>query len=244
MKFIAHRGFIHKYPENTQLAINQALHHGAEYIEFDIQLTQDKVPVLLHDANLHRSSKINKNIYELTLEDFLSYPASFPKQFADKFSTSCFTSLKALLDSISDTSTICLFVEIKIESISHFGREECLRAIVEAMRSYSIKWVLLSYDEQILSLAKKQNISVAWVLKHHNRFSKGVAQQLCPQYIFCNYKKLRWKPRPFWKGPWDWALYDIFDLRLAKKFFQRGVSFIETGDIEKLLNQYQKEAET
>jgi len=46
-----HRGFCAKYPENTMISFQAALEMGVDAIEFDVWLTADKVPVLIHDGN-------------------------------------------------------------------------------------------------------------------------------------------------------------------------------------------------
>ncbi len=49
---IAHRGNAAEFPENTLPAFESALELGVRNIEFDVQLTSDKVPVVIHDADL------------------------------------------------------------------------------------------------------------------------------------------------------------------------------------------------
>ena len=51
---IAHRGNAAEFPENTLPAFESALELGVRNIEFDVQLTSDKVPVVIHDADLKR----------------------------------------------------------------------------------------------------------------------------------------------------------------------------------------------
>lgn len=53
---IAHRGASAYAPENTLPAFALALEQGADAIELDIQLTQDGVPVVLHDATVNRTT--------------------------------------------------------------------------------------------------------------------------------------------------------------------------------------------
>ena len=50
-----HRGFCAKYPENTLLSYEKAIEIGVDAIEFDIWLSKDKVPVLMHDGNAKRT---------------------------------------------------------------------------------------------------------------------------------------------------------------------------------------------
>ncbi len=51
---IAHRGASAEAPENTLAAFQRALALKVDGIELDVQLTRDGVPVVFHDASLHR----------------------------------------------------------------------------------------------------------------------------------------------------------------------------------------------
>ncbi|HEV2234750.1 MAG TPA: glycerophosphodiester phosphodiesterase family protein [Terriglobia bacterium] len=53
---IGHRGAAGEAPENTLAAFDLALRQGADGIEFDVHLSSDGVPVVLHDARLERTS--------------------------------------------------------------------------------------------------------------------------------------------------------------------------------------------
>lgn len=55
-KIIAHRGYSGKYPENTMLAFRRALESGCDGIEFDVHLSRDGVPVIIHDETLDRTT--------------------------------------------------------------------------------------------------------------------------------------------------------------------------------------------
>ncbi len=49
---VAHRGASADLPENTLVAFEAAARAGADVIEFDLRLTADGVPVVLHDEDL------------------------------------------------------------------------------------------------------------------------------------------------------------------------------------------------
>lgn len=53
---IAHRGARNKAPENTLAAFKLAKEQGAVWMETDVKLTQDGVPVLMHDDTLDRTT--------------------------------------------------------------------------------------------------------------------------------------------------------------------------------------------
>lgn len=52
----AHRGASASAPENTLEALELAIEHLADFAEIDVQLTQDGVVILMHDANLKRTT--------------------------------------------------------------------------------------------------------------------------------------------------------------------------------------------
>ena len=80
-----HRGFCGQYPENTLLSYEKAMELGVDAIEFDIWLSKDKVPVLMHDGNAHRTCGVDKHLRDMTLEEIKQLdPCSFRK-FGETF---------------------------------------------------------------------------------------------------------------------------------------------------------------
>lgn len=66
--FIAsHRGGGVAAPENTLPAITAALSGGFDYVEVDVALTADRVPVLMHDATVDRTTNGHGRLSALTL---------------------------------------------------------------------------------------------------------------------------------------------------------------------------------
>lgn len=65
----AHRGSAFKAPENTLSAIKQAIDDGADYIEIDIRMTADGVPVLWHDTDMKRVFGLDGKISDISLEE-------------------------------------------------------------------------------------------------------------------------------------------------------------------------------
>jgi len=66
-KIIAHRGASGDAPENTLAAIKMAADHGATWIEIDVNISRDAVPVLFHDDGLSRCSNGKGLVIEHTL---------------------------------------------------------------------------------------------------------------------------------------------------------------------------------
>ena len=74
-KIVAHRGGGKLAPENTIAAMRCGLNHGFRGVEFDVMLTKDGVPVVMHDPQLGRTVAGEGSIAELTAQDLTARDA-------------------------------------------------------------------------------------------------------------------------------------------------------------------------
>lgn len=56
--------------ENTVTSFNLAARNGAQFVEFDVQVTKDGVPVIFHDDVIITEDHVPRRIGELTLDEF------------------------------------------------------------------------------------------------------------------------------------------------------------------------------
>jgi glycerophosphoryl diester phosphodiesterase len=77
---VAHRGNRVASPENTVAALREAVDLGADAIEFDVRLTRDGIPVLMHDEELDRTTDARGRLssYMLTELETVNAGARFP----------------------------------------------------------------------------------------------------------------------------------------------------------------------
>ncbi|NFT93482.1 glycerophosphodiester phosphodiesterase [Clostridium botulinum] len=106
----AHRGASINYPENTMKAFEMAVEQNADWIELDVQLTSDGVPVVMHDSNLYRISGVNKNIWEVTYNDIKDLDCS--SWFSSEFAGERISTLGEVLD-FAKKEHIKLNIELK-----------------------------------------------------------------------------------------------------------------------------------
>ncbi|KEQ17290.1 glycerophosphodiester phosphodiesterase [Endozoicomonas numazuensis] len=64
----AHRGIPSKAPENTLSGIRLAAQLGARWVELDTQLSKDRIPVIMHDESLDRTTNGTGLLREKTLD--------------------------------------------------------------------------------------------------------------------------------------------------------------------------------
>lgn len=63
---LGHRGASAVAPENTLAAFSRALKDNADGFEFDVRLSSDGVPVVIHDPSLKRTASLPHLVSELT----------------------------------------------------------------------------------------------------------------------------------------------------------------------------------
>ena len=68
-KFIAHRGVPNYAPENTLASFMKAHALGATWVEFDVMLTRDGYPIIMHDFTLDRTTNGHGNVADTDLID-------------------------------------------------------------------------------------------------------------------------------------------------------------------------------
>ena len=80
-----HRGYCAKYPENTLVSFEAAIDRGVDAFEFDVWLTSDKVPVIMHDGNAARTCGVYGVIRDMTLEEVKGLEPCCREKFGDKY---------------------------------------------------------------------------------------------------------------------------------------------------------------
>jgi glycerophosphoryl diester phosphodiesterase len=107
----AHRGFSAKYPENTIPAFIAADEAGADIIEFDLRGSRERIPVVLHDPLLQRTSDGSGKVGDYSLTQLKELDFSYRWKQGD-----------------SDPSLLGLSTKVPISTF-----EEALQAIPESL---------------------------------------------------------------------------------------------------------------
>ena len=235
-QLVAHRGFSLRYPENTLLAIKQAFIAGACYVECDVHLTRDGEPVLLHDAELQRTTGQQGNINSLKLEQVKNVSAHFESRFGQKYVAEPIPTLAQLVGVMSKWPQRRVFVEIKRATIREFGREFVLQKVVDVVEPIANQVIIISFDYEIMRLVKKnKSFQTGWVIEEWSSSNLELATQLKPDYMFVDYECVPNELASLPEASWNWVLYEIDDVQAACVWVRKGAKFIETNDIGGLL---------
>jgi glycerophosphoryl diester phosphodiesterase len=108
---IGHRGASAVAPENTIAAFRAAIEAGADGIEFDVRMSSDGVPVVIHDETLKRTAGVRRRVKDLSVEQL------------NDFDVPSLTQLFALFKS----NKLLLYLEIKGREVAL--TEECCRLV-------------------------------------------------------------------------------------------------------------------
>jgi len=236
-KLVAHRGHASQYPENTLPAIESALKAGACYVEVDIQLTADGIPVLFHDDDMQRITGQNQSITKLNADQLKQYSASEKSRFDEKFSGTSIPTLAELLTLLRAWPGRQAFIEIKDESTKRFGTEIVVEKIMAQLTPLGCQCIPISYEVAALEVARSLGADkIGWVAAKWDDTSHQSAIDLAPDYLFTNHTRLPENPDEIWRGPWQWALYEVTDPALALTLATKEIELIETMAIEEMLS--------
>jgi len=236
---VGHRGYPLAFPENTLLGHQQAVIHGARYLETDVQCTRDGVPVLYHDADTRRLSGASGSLLDRTLDELGGLSACNPRRFGDRFAGTPIPTLRAFAGWLAQHPAVTVFVEIKGQSLKRFGREQVVAWVMEALQGLERRCVIISFDDRCIEhTAARYEIQTGWVLPAWNRRTEARARALAPDYLIAEHVQIPRRDADIWRGPWQWMVYVINDLAAATAYVERGIRLVETDAIGEMLDQY------
>jgi len=147
---IAHRGASTHAPENTLAAFQMAIDVGSDGIEFDVRLSADGVPVVIHDATLKRTASLHERVDEMTADELAEidvgswFNERYPSRVKEQFAGQGVSTLAQVLDLLSGFPGI-VYIELKTEK-GNFG--EIARAVCNTIGGSSMlpQIIIKSFD--------------------------------------------------------------------------------------------------
>jgi glycerophosphoryl diester phosphodiesterase len=236
-QLVAHRGYMQRFPENSWSGLRAALEAGGCWLEFDVQLCRDGQFVLLHDDNLARTAGVDQSIFAIDSANLIA-SVHEPRRLGERFAPTSVATLSDVLQQLTAWPDARAMVEIKQESIDHWGLDLVMAKLVPLLAAHQPQCTLIAYNSAALQWSRRHaDIPVGWVLEQYDAAHHARAAALSPQYLICNERKLPENEIP-WRGPWQWMLYDITDPEQAMSWAARGVALIETADIGAMLQDH------
>jgi len=231
---VAHRGNAAEFPENTLPAFQSALDLGVRFLELDVHLSRDGVPVVIHDHLLLRTTGLPGSVFDHDAAELARLEASEPQRFGDRHSGVKMPLLHDVLGLLAGRPEITLFIEIKQASLVQFGHDHVVSRVLEVTKPWRPQCVLISFDLAAIHRARRLgDAPIGWVLSEYDNHSRLKFEALQPQFLFCDHEKLPPAGR-LWQGPWRWAIYDVATLPLAMSLAERGADYVETMAVREM----------
>ncbi len=121
-KLIGHRGVKDLCPENTLESIDRAFEIGLTFVEIDVKISKDKIPILLHDDTLDRTTNGSGLAIDYDYENIKKLDAG---KFFYKKNTNIF------VPKLEDTLNLCINnnvnLNIELKPNKNFEKENTLK---------------------------------------------------------------------------------------------------------------------
>lgn len=234
-QLVAHRGNAGECPENTLPAFRSALELGVRYLELDVQIASDGVPMVFHDSHLERTTAATGSVFDRRAGELAQIEAGEPRRFGDRYRGTKIPRLAEVLALIADRPDVTVFVEIKSESLRHYGHDQVVGAVIKTILPQREQCVIISYDMTAIFRARQiSGVRIGWVLEHYDEHSRLKYEALRPEFLFADHESLPPSGGTLWRGPWQWVIFEVVTLPLALSLAERGARHIETMAVREM----------
>ncbi|UOQ59040.1 hypothetical protein MUN76_08180 [Leucobacter rhizosphaerae] len=146
---VSHRGAAAIAPENTLTAMRVAFEQDVEFVETDVQVTADGVPILMHDPTLDRTTSGSGPVAAHTLAEIQALDAG--SWFGPEFAGERVPTLEEFVAVLEPTTTRAL-VELK-----GVWQPEQVASLVEFLRSHYLvnRVALQSFELPTLEMLRE-----------------------------------------------------------------------------------------
>jgi glycerophosphoryl diester phosphodiesterase len=233
---VAHRGNAREFPENTIASLRSAIELGALYVEFDVHLSADEVPIVIADESLIRTAGRPESVFEMSARELLRIEATERSRFDDRFSDIRIPSLEQVTELLAAHPNVTAFVDIKTQSLRRFGGPTVVARVSERLKPVRQQCVMISFDLTAVHESRRIGAyAVGWILDRYDDRTRMKYEAFKPDYLLCNLMKLPKTAAKLWRGPWAWVIYDVDRAADALALAARGVEFVQSTAVRSLM---------
>jgi glycerophosphoryl diester phosphodiesterase len=240
LHLVGYRGNSAEFPENTLPALRSALALGVRFIELDVHLSTEGIPMVCNEQELAR---VTGEEVEMSSAQMAATDVSQKIRFGERYRGTVMPSLRTALSLLQGRPEITVFVVLGRASVARMGHDQVISQVVRALKPFrSSRCVLVSKDLATIHTARtRAGYPIGWVVPAYDSHTRLKYEALKPEYLFCDRAHLP-DSGQLWRGPWRWAIYDVPDLELALDLADRGASFVVTGSVRSLGDAMRKHA--
>ena len=227
-EIVAHRGDAEHFPENSLPGLEAAWRLGLRYAEFDVQLSADGVPYVIHDARLDRTTNSTGDLRLMKSGRLDGIDAGEPRRFGVQHAGTRLPRLADVAALMTGIPGAMAFVEMKRGSLVHHGRVFCIERILAALAGVLNRCTVISFDLEACRLARAASGGpIGWVFEGEFATQLQTLAALQPEFAFCDHRLLP-AGDSLPRGSWAWAVYEVTDAGIARALHSRGVTLVES----------------
>lgn len=148
VEIVAHRGASFDAPENTLAAFELAWQQDADAIEGDFHLSKDGQVVTLHDASLRRTTGVDRQVSQLTLDELRSLDVGAWKD--PQWAGQRIPTLEEVLATIPRGKNLRLEVKCGPEIVP------VIRQVLRASKVRPRQVTIISFNQEVIAASKEQ----------------------------------------------------------------------------------------
>lgn len=233
LHLVAHRGDAAGHPENTLPAFQSALDLGVRFIEVDVQLAANGVPVAVREPMLAFDGAVHM-VGDLTAAELTQVDASEPDRFGDQFRGTCIARLVDVLSLLTKRPETTVFVTLGSASVVRFGHDQVVAQLLEALKPFRARCIVVSSDLPAVHRARQTaGFPIGWAIPSFDNHTRIKYEALQPEFLFCE-RGLLPQSYQLWRGPWRWVVRDVPTLDIALDLAAHGADFVATRDARSL----------
>lgn len=233
---LGHRGARSEAPENTLSAFMLAMKQGADGIEFDVSLSKDGQPVVIHDRKINRTAYGQGYVKDMDASELKKLNAT---KTIPSFEPEGVPSLKETLACLPEGS----IANVELKFSGNFPKDFFIDAVIKDLKAEEkrLKLIISSFDGELLAKFRKKesHFLLSLIL-----CPKDKHWPLSLRYLpAINPEGLHLSPQLF--GPIIYRLikraklkvgiWTINDPQMAKKLLAMGVDGIFTDYVERII---------
>jgi glycerophosphoryl diester phosphodiesterase len=232
---VGHRGAAALAPENTLAGFRAAAEAGVTAVEFDVRLSADGVPVVIHDATLERTTDGKGPVAALSAAQLARLDAG--AWFARRFRGEKLPTLEAAIGALAALG-LAANIELKSEGDGARPLAEAVAALLARAWPATLEPALLSsFDAACVAhcRALAPEVPRALLVETPDRAALALARKLDCVAIHANHRRLNEKLTMKVKNEgWRCAVYTVDDPGRAKRLLDWGVDSIITNAPDRL----------
>lgn len=234
VSLVAHRGQPLTFPENSLEGFSHVVKSAAAYIETDVNITADGIPVLSHDANLLKLTEKQIIVADHSYDEIKDMPAGYSERFGDKFDHCRIATVEQFSELLKDWPDVTCFIEIKEPCLNYFGLK-AVDLIVGALKKIRSQVVVISFEYDAVEYVKSNyDLPIGWVLPEWSEQNRLKSIQLAPEYLLVSSKFCPQDKSEIWSGVWEWVCYTVNTAEEVEHYASLGFELIETNRLSEL----------